>query len=221
MVKTVRILMASAAILLGGQSAFAACGSGTPIFEDKFTDTLGGWDPDENFRIADGAVAMVIAKGIVSYSELNNAFLVRDADICVTATFPAAAVVGKTVDGKDNSVSIGIIFGALDYKNYYQMQISADGKYGLWRKADSRWIEIIKKADSAAIKTGFGARNQIEVEIKGGIATLFANGQKLGASRIQLPDGEARFGLYAELLDKGTADVPVKFQDFIVTKPAS
>ena len=219
----IRTVLLVGAVALGSPSAFAACTAGAPIFADEFTDTLGGWDADDHFTIADGAGTALIAKGRSNFFELNNAFLVRDAVVCATVVFPAADKVGKAASGDANVPASGIMFAAKDYKNFFALLVSSTGKFLFTRYTDGQWNNMTPWTVSPAVKTGYGVENQVEVVLKGGVATLLVNGQKVTASRIQMPDGQSKFGFYAQLDEPASPDAGVPFQiaHFVVNQPPS
>lgn len=92
-----RILFAAAALSLAASAASACEGqSGKVIFEDKFTDDMGGW----TFGAGDGFVlknpgansSVPAAEGSQSRSVQNQTFTASEGDYCAEMSFPENAV---------------------------------------------------------------------------------------------------------------------------------
>jgi outer membrane protein assembly factor BamB len=208
-----RALLAIGALFLSAHCAFAACATKDVIFADEFNDTLGGWTQGPGIAIANGIATLSVRKGFGAKTMLNNSFVVRDGHICVVATFPNLEQARKS-----DAPSLGIVFGATDYGHYYAFQVSALGTYSLTRNNNDKPMQVIDWTKTPALKNGFGAQNQIEVTIDKGVATLFINGQKVGASRVQLPDGESQFGLLVGVNIVPDMDVPFQFRNLVVSR---
>jgi hypothetical protein len=209
-----RALLAIGALFLGAHCAFAACATKDVIFADEFNDALGGWTQGPGITIANGIATLSVRKGFGAKIILNNSFVLRDGHICVVATFPNLEQARK-----GDAPSLGIAFGATDYAHYYAFQVSAVGTYTLTRNNNEKSMQVIDWTNAPALKNGLGTQNQIEVTIDKGVATLFINGQKVNASRVQLPDGESQFGLLVGLNILPDMDVPFQFRNLVVSRP--
>lgn len=180
-------LCIAAVVLMGGQSI--ACEGSTVVLEDQFADDAGGWDPSDSLKFGAPGLAVDIGAEYTNYKELNSAFSVADADICADIAFPKQIA---------NGPSVGLMFWALDYSNFYLWQVGASGQGSLWRMKDSKWNKLYS-ADIAGIKKDAGAVNALRVTLKGGTITAYVNGEKVRVQKAQAPKGDSQFGVYVQL----------------------
>jgi hypothetical protein len=194
--------------LVAGTHALA-CQGKSVVFEDTFKDDLGGWEEDKNIKIGGGSMQVTLTQAANSNKELNTSFLVKDADICVEGTFPQDTT---------GSPGFGIMFWAVDYRNFYMFQVSMAGKAYLFRYATDRWVTIYS-VDTPLVKKEAGATNMIRVTFKDQVISTYVNGTKVRDIRGQKPRDETAFGVYAEVTKEGVASAsPVMtFKNFKVT----
>jgi hypothetical protein len=176
-------------LLIGG-SGFACEGTNV-VFEDKFQDDSGGWDPADSIKFGATGLDVDVGAEFTNFKELNSAFAVGDADICIDVAFP------KTIA---NNPSVGIMFWAVDYSNFYLFQVSQAGSASLWRMNNSKWNKIFS-GDVAAIKKDAGAVNTLRVTVKSGTITAYVNGEKVRSQKAQAPKADSQFGLYVQVDD--------------------
>lgn len=210
-----RVVLAIGAIVLSCHCALAACETKDVIFADAFKDAMGGWTQGAGINIDGGIATLSVRKGFGSKVVLNNGFLMRDGHICVVATYPTLEQAQRAT-----APTTGIVFGAKDTSNYYAFEVTAVGAYALVRSNNNNLINVIDWTTTSAVKKSFGVENQIEVTIDKGVVTLFINRQKINSSRIQLPDGDSQFGLFAATDILPDTDVPFQFRNFVVSRPA-
>jgi len=203
-----KVLLSAAVGLCGllAASAAVACQGKTVILEDKFKDDSGGWDTDPTISFQNSAMTVRMAAEQSSFRDLNLVFLVREADICVDATFPATT---------DNDPGVGIIFWAPDYKAFYLFMVFISGKVGIHRFADNNFVTVHSQP-MAEVKKGPGATNQLRVTLKGNLVTMYVNGTKYRDQRSPPPTKDSMFGLYAQF-DKVTPGQTFLFTNLKVT----
>jgi hypothetical protein len=166
-------------------NAAIACQGKTVLFEDKFEDDSGGWDPDKSVTFENSAMIIRVAKDDQARQERNAAFALRDADICVEAAFPTTET--------DNVV--GLVFWAPDYMNHYLFQIASAGTAALYRKVNGKWTAIHSQ-DMDAVKKTPGVSNLLRVTLKGNLISMYVNGVKYRDQRAQSPTTETFFGVF-------------------------
>jgi hypothetical protein len=186
-------------------NAAIACQGKTVLFEDKFEDNTGGWDPFPSVTFENSAMNIRMAKGRNTYQEQNVAFAFRDADICVEAVFPAT---------ESNDV-VGLEFWASDYMNCYMFWVAQDGAAGISRLVNGNWTKIHEQEMNVVKKTA-GASNLLRVTLKGNLISMYVNGVKYRDQRAQAPTTETRFGFWTE--GREIEDVQMyTFKNFKVT----
>lgn len=212
-----------AAMLWFGGPALADCSTKDPFFADEFQDKLGGWDPQDGPIIGNGMAIGVINKGKHVFYDLNDNFLVRDADICVTATFSRADKLPRRANGTPTGMTVGLIFAARDYNFLHVFMINTTGQFGLVRLAKTAndtkgpWTWLVDWTGSPAIRKGYGETNQLEVILKGNQATLIVNGQTVGTARLEIDSSAKKFGFRAEIDDPAPdGGVQTVFKNFVV-----
>jgi hypothetical protein len=186
------------ALLVSG--AAVACEGPNVVLEDQFTDDSGGWDPSDSIKFAAPGMTIDIGAEYTNYKELNSAFAVGDADICVDFAFPKGAA--KNPAG-------GIMFWGIDYSNFYLLQVSQAGTASLWRLKDGKWNKLYSADDVAAIKTDPGASNTLRVTVKGGSITAYVNGEKFRSQKAQAPKADSQFGAYVQI-DEASPDAAAR-----------
>jgi hypothetical protein len=195
------------ALLLGGIGRAMACEGQEVVFEDKFQDDAGGWAIKDTMEVKDGAFTFKLAPDDMQ-SNLNVAFTVKDADLCVDSAWPG---------GDQPVLGAGLLFWGEDNRTYFQFGILNNGKFWIARKQDGKWLgTIAANIDSTAIKTGPGALNTLRVKAEGNNVTFFINGTKVRELRGQAPKGPWRFGLSGDNFGKDK-DAQVIFKSVKVT----
>jgi hypothetical protein len=188
-----RALIAGALLALFTSSALACQGqTGKVILEDKFADDAGGWDFDKTEEgVLFKAPGVVIALNPVEtkgrrISQLNQTFNATTGDFCVEASFPP--------DAAALNAYIGVVFFAVDYKNFWQAVAVADGQVILHKQVNGKLSEVFKTTAKNVAKTGPTDVNSVRAVVKDGTITVFLNGQKIKSVRAAFPTGELKFG---------------------------
>lgn len=195
-------------------TACSAEGSPTPnptkaLFQDDFSQDKLLWDEfsetDGQAHIADGLMTIsVSAPWSVAFS--MAAINVSDFDVTVNAVLET----GEAAN------SYGILFRYVDERNFYRLDFTGDGLWGVSRRRNDQWISLIELELSPAIRTELGSTNTLRIIGKDKDFTFYSNGIVLGAiSDNNLPVG--RLGLFASTFDAST--IQVHFDDLTVIQP--
>lgn len=192
-------LVATAAIGCEGQEV---------EFEDRFEDTLGGWDRSlDGVTIENGRLVMTLS-GDTSLTSLNRAFVFSDGDIC--------AEIAWTELGPSR-VAPGLLFWAQDYTNYYFAQIVSSGQFGIYRLVNGGWAALQEYKDSPSVRTKVGEANVLRLQSEGKLARLYINGEEVAEFRGQPPAEGWHIGTRAECISDDCAAVPISIDNVKVT----
>jgi hypothetical protein len=194
-------------------AAFACDGQiGKVIYEDTFTDDSGGWDftPSAATVKPPNFVFNLDSK----YSNVNSQVLTfhanTDGDYCAEVNLP------KTI-APDNKYNFAISFWATDYANFWMVMLSSDGTLTLFTRANNVWQTVSSVASAPAFKPEPDAVNVLRVTTIAGKISIYLNGQLEKAIRAQAPEGNLRFGVYAQI-DKGVdGTTPILVKSYKVT----
>jgi hypothetical protein len=193
-------------------AAFACDGQvGQVIYEDTFTDDSGGWDFTPNAATVKPPNFVINLDS--KYSNLNSQVLTfhapKDGDYCAEFILP------KTI-APDNKYNLAIAFWATDYANLWMVMLSSDGTLALFSKANNVWQTISSVPIAPAFKPEPDV-NVLRVTTIAGKISIYLNGQLEKAIRAQSPDGNLRFGFYAQI-DKGVdGTTPILVKSYKVT----
>jgi regulation of enolase protein 1 (concanavalin A-like superfamily) len=186
----------------------AACkATDKTLFQDAFAELAPSWGTYDNYHVESGKLVIQPPAGF-NTATINNASLYDDVDICVEMTAPPPLT-------KDNCGSV--IFWAVDYDNYYSLQISTDGTAAVWRRQKGKWLNQISWRDFSAVHATAGQVNTLRVMTAGNKARFFVNGQPFKTLTGQAPDGGSQVGLLA--CSPNDASARVEFRNFIVSNP--
>ena len=185
-----RPLLIASVLQLGLATGAMACAgqTGAVIFDDTFPDDSGGWE----FTVGSAEVVPPVLKltpnGTIS--TLNLTFNAVNGDYCAEVKLPQAK--------PDNYVGFGLDFWAKDYTNLMSFIVYTNKTAGLYKLTDGAWTSIYTGTD-INVDTTPGATNTVRVIAKDGKITLMLNDTKLKVVRAQIPEGNLRFGAYAEI----------------------
>ena len=120
----------------------AACGAATPspptstqLFQDDFSSDLSLWElfnePGASSQITDGQLVITLTNpSVVAFS--IAAINVTDFDLRVNSVF--------TGGGLTNSY--GVVFRYTDSQNFYRLDLTGDGLWGVSRRYNDQWISL-------------------------------------------------------------------------------
>jgi hypothetical protein len=179
------------------------------LFKDDFSQDRSLWEmfeePTGNAYIADGSM-IISASSPWSVSFSVAAINLADFDLSVNAA---------RQNGEAEN-SYGIIFRYIDEENFYRLDFTGDGLWGVSRRRGDQWISILELQSSPAIRTEPGAANNLRIVGKAKDFTFYANGIQLGMiTDNNLPVG--RIGLFASTF-AGTL-IEASFDDIKVVIP--
>jgi hypothetical protein len=210
------ITLASMALIsiLGstGAARAATCDDqkGSVIFEDTFADDSGGWESDSALKLGGGALTMHLDPKYDDFSELNGTFNASDADYCMEVVVPKSVA-------DDNPVTVGLLFWAADYNNFFLVQIQSDGHEQLYRRTAGTWA-MVADLTNPSVKLDPGSVAAIRVQAAGNLIAPTVNGVDLKKVRAQMPSGPLKFGVHIETFkDNPAPGISVSVKRFRVT----
>jgi hypothetical protein len=191
----VRVLFGAASLLCLVSGGASAClGKSDPALDDNFSNPDPGWPNGDNVATTpQGLVVKPPVNG--STWVVNSNYTMDGADLCVTVALPATL---PTPANEDTVGDVGLLFWKRDNDNYYMAAMSPDGVAVVSRYLNGQWATIVNPVKSAAIKTGPGAVNELEVTAKGNAGSFAINGTKIADFRGQAPPAGGPPGIYAE-----------------------
>jgi hypothetical protein len=95
---------------------------------------------------------------------------------------------------------------------YYVLEVGDRGEFGIWRREEDRWIDLIPWTPTAAVRPG-SATNELMVQAIGQHMTFSINGIQV-ASQVVTPERDGRIGVFAGgdlnevVVDRFTVQVP-------------
>jgi len=186
----------------------AACRPEAARFYDDFHKQDPGWSfiIGDQAYFADGQLVLKPKQGL-TYTARYLPLHYENATICAHIKSPPE---WKTLDG----VSAAVIFWAANANNFYAAQIRPDGSYWISRYFGGTWITVIPRTNSAQIKTGANAVNEVAVTLVDNFGALFINNVKVQEFRGQPPLGGGAVGLHAE--SEATSSDEWRFLDIAV-----
>jgi hypothetical protein len=110
----------------------------------------------------------------------------------------------------------GLIFWAADGDHYYAAAVTANGRFGVMRMVNGRWLYPVQFQNSDLLKTGLNAVNEIRVVTRSDSATVSVNGKEVVTFKGHPTMPDNMIGLYA---DSGADACTWKFWDLLVRKP--
>jgi hypothetical protein len=167
-----------------------ACGGGAVLLQDSFQTLAGNWgQASASLSVAGGKLVIKPATNQI-YRAFYLGNLYSDADICVDTTV--------TAGGPKLQYTYAVVdFWAVDTSNFYEMEVSSQGTFNLYRIAAGRWISLVPWTPNAALKKGLNQTNSLEVVTKGTQMTFLANGTQLESLNGQPPQGGGELALGA------------------------
>jgi hypothetical protein len=195
--------LASLAVALSIGSA-EACQGSKVLFEEKFASLDSAWGTDQHAAAAGGKLTLTTDSGPDGWTShiLNQADTYQDVSYCATAAFPVIKDVGNAI--------MGLIFWGTDDDHYWMLAVSPIGQYSIQHKvAPNRILQPVRWTENPAVAKGAGQKYDLEVQTKGGQATVFVNGAKLGQVSGQPPDGGSLTGVYWSLPNETDSKIEV------------
>jgi regulation of enolase protein 1 (concanavalin A-like superfamily) len=177
------------------------------LMHDQFDELAASWGTFENYHVEGGKLVIKPPAGY-NTPTINTASLYDDVDICVDMTVPPPKVKGNCG---------GIIFWAVDYDNYYSLQVDTDGNAAVWRRQKAKWLNQIAWQPFAAVRAAANQVNSLRVVTSGSTARMYVNGQLFKELPGQPPKGGSEIGLLACSPNEESATVYL--DNFVVSTP--
>jgi hypothetical protein len=187
---------------------------GTVILQNQFAAANSNWDTTATASaksvLQNGQYVTTFLAPNVARTVLYQGDVYGDVNLCVTISTPAT---DKPLDQV-----AGLTFWAVDYTSYYSLQVNPNnGQWQVARLAGGRWLTPSPYQAAAAIKTGAGASNAVQVQMRGTTATIIINGTQVGTVSGTPPTGGGLVGLFAQ--PSSTVADTWQFSDFSLSKP--
>ena len=155
----------------------AAAVAGRALLDETFVDNRMSW-PDNA-----GSTAWITHPGYRLVPRQTGQFIAIRApiprsptDVVIEATFrklggPPGGGYGLIVRDQATSAGDGIVQGG----RYYVLEVSDQGRVGIWRREEDHWVDLLPWTDSPAIHPGLEA-NTLQVWAVGQRLTVWVNG---------------------------------------------
>ena len=180
------VFAGSLAFLMMTTGAFACQGQAV-LYEDDFSFADPAWGNYSDVKIDQGVLSLIPAESGSSTLQNQSGFLEGNVDICVDVVQNVA----------DPSVSFaGLLFGGVDYNNYYLLQVSTNGYVNVVRLQKSKWLTPVPWTLTEGVVKAGAEPSQIRIVTAGNIVTGFVNGQQVVQFRAQLPADGMLIGFY-------------------------
>jgi hypothetical protein len=195
-------------------AAASVAGSGCPgklLYGDQFTtlDPAAWGAPDSYAFAAPGTPALdVVALSGTTNGRLNVKHIYRNVDICVSVDDASSSAADE---------SGGLVFWASDSSNFYYVAINAGGKFAVVRNSAGVWSVSVPWTQTAALKTGAGAVNALQLNLVGNQASLVLNGRQVTNFTGQPPPTGGMIGFFVAAGNAGATTWA--FQQLGVTDP--
>lgn len=167
-----------------GTPAMASGGKGMPVAATPMSMGSGGaslmWNEDfSTFSVADDEIArseytngglLVNARQGMSRWLFGRGIVPSNVRISLTAQFR----------GGPSNVRFGVVFGrpSRDERSWMAFDVTADGQYYLEGYGATN---NLGPSASPAVLSGYNAMNQLTVDVRGSLVTLYVNGQLVGS----------------------------------------
>lgn len=169
---------------LGPMRAAAQEARGRVIFEDDMVSRH-NWQEGVSFpcRKAYGDGGLII--------EHTHKGVTCEVDLLLPGALPEKVRIEVTVKLRKGSKrsDYGLKFGAVlgQSSTYYTFGLDAEGRYQLAAWDGKSWAFLLKRTKDAAVRSGYGAANQIAVEVAGRTIRCFVNGKSVGEAAAPIP----------------------------------
>ena len=155
-------------------------------FQDNFATLDPAWGaPSSNMSVQNGQLILQPELNN-SFTALNQAYLIEDMD---------ARVKVRIAKSDNPNYGGGLVFWAVDYKDYYYLLVTGDGWFAVKRWTNGRVLDPVPWRQSTALKKGIGEWNQLRVVTKGNQATVYINDAEVVTLKGQPPKGGGFIGL--------------------------
>jgi uncharacterized protein YkwD len=179
-----------------------------PLYRDDFADPASGWgvldEVDRRHAYLEGEYQLLL-KQPQRFTAAAPGFRCTDCIVEVDARLAGA-----------QQGALGIAFSVTDDWQLYQLMVTADQQFSLWKYTNGQWTALLPWTHHAALRPG-PATNRLRVEHYGADIRLLANGEPLSSTWDFSLSGNLRVGLTAESHDQSPVDA--RFDNFVVYPP--
>lgn len=176
------------------------------LYTADFSQPDSGWGEDNNQRYLQNGDFVLRPKRNMSYAQTFQGLSFRDVDV--------RAMVCQVAGETDKTA--GVMFWATDFHTCYLAHLRPDGRVGVSRSINDRWLNIGPWNQQPAVKQGIGQWNELRVVTRGNWAAVYVNDEFVCKLRGFPPDGPSYVGLHA---DSGAEIYTWAFANFVVRKP--
>jgi tetratricopeptide (TPR) repeat protein len=179
-----------AAVTTDNASAFATITEREATLIETFDTYNGRWQTvDRDDR------TMRLSRGLYELT-LNVPELITWQSGAIVASDFVLAVDTVFLDGPQSG-GADILFRFVDDNNFYELSLYSNGRYGLYALVNGEWKTLVKATQSAAIRTGNKAHNQVEIFAQGKTISVAVNGVLLFTHEDTLfESGDIALGLF-------------------------
>ena len=196
-------LFVALGLLVANHGALAACDPENALYEDDFEFLDVSWGTaDDSILVYDGALVIKGAGGVVNLETKTTG-----AAICVDVSVAEAPNVADS--------PAGLVFWWQDWKNYYSVFVWADGWIEVRRMSDGKSKTLFTQ-EAAALETGAGAVNSLELTLQPKDVTLSVNATEVRRFKVKRPKDGGAVGLYG--ISPDDAPATFTFDTFIVNE---
>ncbi|MCC6177307.1 MAG: hypothetical protein IT305_18565 [Chloroflexi bacterium] len=154
------------------------------LIDERFANNQRGWPNDRQATawLENGAYRL-FARTPGNFVAIGVPEVRPQRSVTVTARFrkvggPAGGGYGVVIGDRRDGPRDGIN----QRGQYYVLEVGDRAEFGIWRRDDDRWIDLISWTPSSAIKPG-GAANELQVQVDGDSLVFLVNGTELTRQR--------------------------------------
>jgi hypothetical protein len=163
-------------------SSYSGNASGNVLFSEDFQENTNGWYSNYTFKDSNYIYISTLDDPNHFYLFRNRrysrGYMVPIPYYSIPTSNYSIEVNARHYDGVENS-GYGIKFGASDWQNCYNINISANGYYRISKNVSGDYSEIVPWTKSSLLNTGSSESNKIEVRVYSGYAEVYMNGSYL------------------------------------------
>jgi hypothetical protein len=191
------ILIGLAVLFLAGNGTAMACqGKTNAALDENFQKPDAGWGKLGGDTYSTSPQGLMIRPAVNGTAWIQNTSYTLDgADYCVDFVFPAQM---PNKADRNTLGDAGILFWFKSTDNFYVATLGPDGTVVISRKINTSWSSVYGPTPSSAVKTAPGAKNEIELQVKGNAGTLIVNDTVVTTFHGQSPPDGGQIGLYCE-----------------------
>jgi hypothetical protein len=162
-------------------------------FYDSFTPPDGGWGQTSDTKHFKNG-RMVVQPAI----DAAVPWIYFPALFKESVTVCSEVITPQQIRAAAGDAAGGVIFWAVDSSTYYVAEIYPNGTFSVWRRLAGKWIAVVPRRPSPALRQGSGATNQLKVTAGRRQARLLINGREAAQFWGQPPGRGGAVGLFGQ-----------------------